>query len=305
MKDSKSLPQGVVIPLVTPVTKEGRIDEEGAARLVEHVVSHDCHPFVLGTTGESLSVPMESKLAYVKAAASANAGRKTFYAGISGMCVEESIMMGEKFAEEGAEILVAHLPSYYPIPEEYMLKYYADLADAVPLPLMLYNIPSTTHMSISVELVLKLSEHENIIGLKDSERDDARLDAILALFSEREDFSFQLGWAARSVKALKGGAEGIVPSTGNAFPQLYGNLYRAVQEGNLEEAEKYQTITDELGGVYQKGKMLSQAIAGLKTVLEQMGICEAHCLPPCYPLDLDESVAIIEKIRKMREEYEV
>jgi 4-hydroxy-tetrahydrodipicolinate synthase len=305
MNDKKSLPFGVVIPLVTPFTKEGRIDEEGAARLVEHVVSRDCHPFVLGTTGESLSISMESKIAFVKAATGANASRKTFYAGISGMCMEESIKMGEKFAEEGADILVAHLPSYYTLSEEYMLRYYTELADTVPLPLMLYNIPSTTHMSIPVEQVLKLSEHENIIGLKDSEQDDARLDAILALLRDREDFSFQLGWAARSVNALRGGAEGIVPSTGNAFPQLYSDLYKAVRKGDLEEAEKNQTMTDELGSVYQKGKLLSQSIVGLKIVLEHMGICEAHCLPPCYPLKIEESADILERMREIREKYEV
>ncbi len=297
--------KGVVIPLVTPFTSEGRIDEEASARLVEHVISHDCHPFVLGTTGESLSLPLSMKLEFVKLAVQANAGRKTFYAGISGMCMEESVIMGKHFADEGADILVAHLPSYYPLPERYMLNYYSELASSVSLPLMLYNIPVTTHMSIPVELVIKLCEHENIIGLKDSEQDVARLEALLALFSGREDFIFQLGWAAKSVHALKGGADGIVPSLGNAYPELYSKLYRAVQEGNLEEAEKYQTITNELGFIYQKRKILSQILPGLKIVLEQLGICESYCLPPCYPLDIQEAAAIIEGIREVRERYEI
>jgi dihydrodipicolinate synthase/N-acetylneuraminate lyase len=299
MKEIKA--EGVVIPLITPFTSAGSIDEGGTDRLVEHVVSHDCHPFVLGTTGESLSIPMEDKLYFVKAASRANNGRKTCYAGISGMCFVESVNAGKIFADNGVDILVAHLPSYYPMSEESMQRYFVELADALPLPLMLYNIKATTHMSIPMDIIITLSEHENIIGLKDSERDEARLDAMLDLFRERKDFSYQLGWAARSTHALKGGADGIIPSTGNAFPQFYSRLFNAVRNGDLEEAEKYQSLTDELGSVYQKGKLLSQALPGLKIILEHLGICESHCLPPCYPLDIEESARIIEEVNQIRE----
>jgi 4-hydroxy-tetrahydrodipicolinate synthase len=302
MKEIK--PEGVVIPLITPITSEGKIDERGTERLVEHIVSHDCHPFILGTTGESLSVPSDYKLNFMKAASKANAGRKICYAGISGMCFEESVRTGKSFADEGAEILVAHLPSYYPISDDHMKRYFIELADALPLPLMIYNIKATTHMSIPVDIVLTLSDHENIIGLKDSEQDEARLDAMLDLFRDREDFSYQLGWAVKSTRALRGGADGIVPSAGNAFPQLYSQLYRVVRKGDLEEAEKYQSLTDELGGVYQKGKLLSQALPGLKIVLEHLGICESHCLPPCYPLGIEEAARIIEEVNQIRQRSE-
>ncbi|MBA7572919.1 putative 2-dehydro-3-deoxy-D-gluconate aldolase YagE [subsurface metagenome] len=297
MKDIK--PQGVVIPLVTPFTGEGEIDKRATVQLLEHVVSQGCHPFILGTTGESTSIPMKSKLDYMKIAWKANAGRKTFYAGISGMSLEESIQMGKTYADEGADILVAHLPGYYPLPVQNMLRYYIDLADALPLPLILYNIKTTTHMSIPIEIVKKLSEHENIIGLKDSERDVNRLDDIAAYFRDRNDFSYLLGWAAKSSLALKAGADGIVPGTGNAFPGLYYELYLAIQEGDYEKGEKYQSITNELSLVYQEGKLLSQALPGLKVMMENLGICESHCLPPCYPLDSRETAAIVEKMRQI------
>ena len=89
MKEIK--PQGVVIPMVSPFTSKGKIDEAAARRLVEHVVDNGCHPFILGTTGESLSIPLEEKLVYMKAATEANAWRKTLYAGIAGMCLEDTI----------------------------------------------------------------------------------------------------------------------------------------------------------------------------------------------------------------------
>lgn len=297
----KAEPKGVVVPLVSPFTERGKIDEESAGRLVEHVVSNGCHPFILGTTGEALSIPMESKVACLKAAARTNAGRMTLYAGVSGMCLEETIQTGKVFADAGAEILVGNLPGYYPLPEEYMLRYFTELADALPRPLMIYNITATTHMSIPVHIVRELSSHGNIIGLKDSERDVDRLDALAAFAGETDGFFYQLGWAAMSVYALKAGADGIVPSTANAFPGLYYKLYRAVVDGDYKKAEIFQSVTNELSAVYQKDKLLSQALPGLKVMLEELGICRSHCISPCYPLKPEENVRIVKNMKEVME----
>lgn len=297
-------PKGVVVPLVSPFTESGRIDEEAAGRLVDHIVSKGCHPFVLGTTGEALSITAEDRIVYLKEAFKANAGRGILYAGIAGMCLEEVILAGRRYADEGAEILVANLPSYYPLPAEYMMRYFTELADALPRPLMIYNIKSTTHMSIPVELVKKLSSHENIIGLKDSERDVERLDILSEFSRNKSVFYYQLGWASRSVYALKAGADGIVPSTANAFPGLYRKLYMAAVNGNAQEAERLQVVTDELSAVYQKDKLLSQALPGLKVMLEELGICKAHCISPCYPLDQMEIQRIVKNMKVVIEKIE-
>jgi dihydrodipicolinate synthase/N-acetylneuraminate lyase len=299
MKEIK--PEGVVIPLVSPFTESGKIDEKGSIKLIQHIIDNGCHPFVLGTTGESLSIPMKEKLVYLRAAAKANAGRKILYAGISGMCMEETVLLGKAFADEGAEILVAHLPSYYPLPHDYMLRYFIELADALPRPLMLYNITATTHMSIPVDVIKELSKHDNIIGLKDSEQDLKRLDILAAFAAGTEGFYYQLGWAPQSIYALKAGADGIVPSTGNAFPKLYHELYLAVKEGDFEKAETYQLLTDELSVAHQKDKLLSQTLPGLKVMLEDLGICESHCISPCYPLGEQENKNIISQMRQIME----
>jgi 4-hydroxy-tetrahydrodipicolinate synthase len=297
----KSEPKGVVVPLVSPFTAEGKIDENAAVNLVDHVVSNGCHPFVLGTTGEALSIPAGEKLNYLKTAVKANGGRAVVYAGIASMCLEDSILAGKHYADEGAEILVANLPSYYPLPASSMLRYFSELADAVPVPLMIYNITATTHMSIPVETVKSLSGHGNIIGLKDSERDVERLDTLAAFARRTEGFYYQLGWAARSVYALKAGADGIVPSTANAFPELYHELYEAVLQGNDKRAGYLQELTDELSAVYQKDRLLSQALPGLKVMLAEMGICSAFGMAPCYSLDREEEGRIVRNMKEIME----
>ena len=297
----RSEPRGVVVPMVSPFTRSGKIDTESVMRLVDHIVSNGCHPFVLGTTGEALSIPAQERMVLLRAAVSANQSRKTVYAGIAGMCLEESIEAGKRFAGEGAEILVANLPSYYPLPAEYMFRYFTELADNLPKPLMIYNIKSTTHMSIPVEAVRQLSRHENIVGLKDSERDVDRLDTLVAFAKETPGFYYQLGWAARSVYALRAGADGIVPSTANAFPQLYNELYESSIGGDIERAEILQAVTNDFSTIYQKNKLLSQALPGLKIMLEHMGLCHAHCVAPCYPLGQEEGERIVRDLREAME----
>jgi 4-hydroxy-tetrahydrodipicolinate synthase len=166
---------------------------------------------------------------------------------------------------------------------------------------MLYNIKATTHMSIPVDTVKALGRHENVVGLKDSERDEERLDTLASYARDTEGFHYQLGWAAKSTYALKAGADGIVPSTANAFPDLYHKLYVAVQEGDDKKAARYQSLTDEISLIYQGGKLLSQALPGLKVMLEHMGICPSHCISPCYPLSQSENETIIGKTDQILE----
>lgn len=294
---TKEMYKGIVVPMVSPFTEKGEIDEAATGRLVDHITQNHCHPFVLGTTGEALSLTTSAKRILLKAAHAANAGKMTLYAGIASTCLEDSISNGNEFLELGADVLVAHLPSYYAINTASMYRYYMELADNLGGPLMLYNINATTHMSIPVDVVVRLSEHPNIVGLKDSERDVERLDTFLELFRDREDFAYQLGWAAQSMYAFENGADGIVPSTANAFPDLYYKLYRAALDGNHGEAEKYQALTDEISSIYQANRMLSETLPSLKVILEEMGICQSYALAPCYAIADEEKQNIRIKIQ--------
>ena len=105
-----------------------------------------------------------------------------------------------------------------------MYNYYKNLADNIKGPLMLYNIKATTHMSIPVEIIRRLSMHPNIVGLKDSERDLERMEACISISKGREDFAYFCGWAAQSAHSLELGADGIVPSTGIPYLSVRSSL---------------------------------------------------------------------------------
>ena len=286
---------GVVVPMVTPV-KNGSVDLEAVATIIRSFVEAGVDTLVMGTTGEGNLVPMGEGIDMIHTAVEAAEGKIRIYAGVTGLCLKEQISQIEGFARAGADVAVAILPSYYALTEEQMVNYYTTLADASPLPVMLYNILATTHLSIPVEAVRKLAEHPNIVGLKDSERDLERMEACIAIARSREDFTYFCGWAAQSAHSLELGADGIVPSTGNFVPKHFQALYEAAVAGDMEEANRLQAVTDEMAKIYQQGRPLGQQLAALKGIMEQCELCGREMLPPLTMLPEAEYQAIIEKI---------
>lgn len=234
-------------------------------------------------------MPEEEKTVVIETMAKFRGEGVTLFGCVSDTCLEAMIRRAKVFADLGAEVLVAHLPSYYKLGDAAILKWYEALAEESPLPLMIYNIPTTTHMSIPLELVDRLSHHPNIVGLKDSERDEQRLRASLELWKDRDDFSHFTGWAARSFDALKAGSDGIIPSSGNLIPQVYDALYRAACDQDEQKGRLMQKISDEVGLLYQGGRLLGESLAALKTMLEALHLCTAFTLPPIYPLAEEEA----------------
>jgi 4-hydroxy-tetrahydrodipicolinate synthase len=290
---------GVVIPMITPFTENRNIDKFSAVRITRHICDAGTYPFLLGTTGEAASVPVHKRIELIKSVKSDLKNGMQMYAGISDNCIETSIFLAKTFADLGVDYMVAHLPSYYPLNSDHMLKHYERLADQSPAPLIIYNILSTTRMSIPLNVLEKLSYHDNIAGVKDSERDLERLKKMSEKFTSRTDFSILCGWTTQSFHALSLGFDGIVPNPGNVSPKLFQDLYRSVKSGNKGEARQLQIMANELADVFQKDRILSEIIAGLKVMMSAMELCEPWVLPPLTRIDSKEEKKIKEKMSQV------
>jgi dihydrodipicolinate synthase/N-acetylneuraminate lyase len=284
--------KGVVIPAVTPLTSEHALDHEAVERLLAFFRSNHVLPFILGTTGESASLPASVKYEYIQTATRAKQAGDVLYAGISSNNLQESVGMARTCFDAGVDVVVATLPSYYALSPYQMTTYFEQLAEQVKGPLMIYNIPATTHMSIPLDVIDTLSHHENIVGVKDSERSDERLKASLELWAKRSDFSYFLGWAARSAEALLNGGDGIIPSTGNFEPKLYADLYQ-------KPDQQLQQRSDVLGNVYQQGKLLGESLWALKVIMKQKGLCDTFMMPPLQQLSAEEEQKIIKAYKEV------
>lgn len=287
-----------MVPMVTPLCADRSIDLDAVSTLVNHLIEGDCHPFVLGTTGESSSITFENKVALVKKTVEVAKGKAMIYAGISGNSFQESLDQAKIFTDLGVDVLVAHVPYYYPLNQDHILNYYQQLASSVSLPLIVYNMPMTTNMSINLDTVDALSKHPNIVGYKESERGEERMAKAIGLWKDRDDFSYLLGWAAKSYEAMQLGADGLVPSTGNLTPQLYSTIYEGVLAGNNEGAQKAQEKSDAISKVYQENQILCNAIPILKCLLANYKLCSKAVLLPMIEVNETEEKIALEKIKQ-------
>lgn len=294
---------GVIIPMVTPINADLDIDRNAVDSIMKTFTINGVSAFLLGTTGESVSVPDVQKTNLVKWSVESAKNQTMIYAGISGNCLQESINAGNQYADLGVDVLVAHLPFYYPLTPEDMLRHFESLANGLRLPLVLYNNPATARWSLPIEVIETLSHHPNIVAIKDSERGLGRIDKSLELWKERTDFSYLLGWAAQSAYALAKGCNGIVPSTGNLVPDLYKRLYDAARNNLHSEAERLQKITDEIGEICQKNNDLNRSIPALKVMMATYGICQPYVYPPMHEIEMTEQLIIKEKTKGILEKY--
>lgn len=271
---------GVVVPMITPLNKDLTVDVVAVKRIVTLFSKNNIHPLVLGTTGESSSINENESIKLVEAAVKAKGENQCIYAGIVGNQVSDLINRGNAYIALGADCVVATLPSYYGLTPDQMTIFYKTLADKISGPIMLYNITATTQMSIPFEVISKLSNHPNIWGLKDSERDLNRMKNFINEYRENEKFSYFCGWGAQSAGSLKQGADGIVPSTGNYVPEMYKELYNAALDKEWNVCSKWQKETDLIAQQYQKDKTLGQSLAVLKSLMQKKELCNKTMMPP-------------------------
>jgi 4-hydroxy-tetrahydrodipicolinate synthase len=288
--------RGVVVPMVTPVQADGQLDVTSVRKIVTYFAENHVSPLLMGTTGEGNSVSPTEGLLLVENAVKVAEERILIYAGLTGNCVSEQIKQANSYTAAGADVIVATLPTYYALTPQQMEEYYLHLANNIKGPLMLYNILATTHMSIPVDVIERLSHHSNIVGLKDSERDLERMSRCIDIAKERDDFAFFCGWAAKSAYSLSLGGDGIVPSTGNYDPGKFNELYEAAVSGDMDRANQLQEETDRIAKIYQAGRTLGQSLTALKVMMGTKGLCDPWMLPPLSRLTEEDEKDIVRQV---------
>lgn len=290
---------GVIVPLVTPVTPAGELDTAAAERLVDHLASNGCGMLVLGTTGEVASLPRDLRQRYVEIAVKVTAKRTPVFACPASNCVSFSIETANDYLKAGADAVVGLLPNYYKLEPAEMLAYFERLADGVRGPLMVYNMPATTGMSIPLDVIETLAARANVTGLKDSEGTAGRREDVAKRFGGRADFSLFMGIAAHSIPALRLGFDGLVPSSGNLYPERWSALYRAARAGDWTTAEKLQAQLDALNTIFQRNRTLGQSLGALKASLALRQLCGPDMVPPLLPLSLAEQEAVRSEVARL------
>ncbi len=291
MKTNPLRPErGIVPPLVTPLTDQHQIDVPGLERLLEHVVGGGVHGvFILGTTGEGPSICFKSRQEIIRQTCRIIGGRIPIYVGISDAAINESIAVANFAADEGCSFVVATPPFYYPVGQNELKAYFQKLLANVPLPTMLYNMPSVTGLSIEPDTVRALLDHEKCVGLKDSSGDLNYFKKVLKIASDREEFSVMIGPEHLLAESLALGGNGGVAGGANIWPSLFADLYEASLSKELADLSSLSSSISQLGEIYKVGpESIPATIARTKAALSICGICGEITAPPILPVNNNE-----------------
>lgn len=284
--------------MVTPVTPTGQLDESAVERLVAFLVAGGVDGiFVLGTTGEGTSVPRAFRRRLVERTVAQAGQRVKVYAGICDPSPMD-VTAGNDYFHAGADAVVVRPPVAFPL--EQLLPWLKALLAGLEGPLILYNIPATTNVSIPLDVLDQLIGHPNLAGIKESEYSLPRLEELLRRFGDRPEFAIFVGVGRLMAQGLKLGAEGIVPSVGNLIPDVCRQLCACAQRGDWAEAECHAQRMSAVSALYQHGRTLSQSLVALKVAMCCRGLCEPYVLPPLVPLPQAELERIREQMSRLQ-----
>lgn len=285
--------RGVIVPMVTPVTAQGALDEAAVGRIVDFLCAGGVHGvFVLGTTGEALAIPAAMRDRLVQLTVERVHGRALVYAGISANALPESVAAGNRYLAMGVDAVVAHVPRHFEKQPEQAWGFFADLAAQLQGDFILYNMPLTTNVSLPIPLCKETAHQPRVIGIKDSENDSARMVELLKELGDKKNFSVFIGTGPLMGKGLLLGAEGIVPSVGNIAPALCRELYDAAVRGDEPGTEALHKKLMAVSSIYQNGRKLGPSLAALKGAMALLGLCGPNMLPPLKVVDAAEMAAL-------------
>jgi dihydrodipicolinate synthase/N-acetylneuraminate lyase len=288
--------EGVIVALLTPVDREGKVDHGALRQLVERVTSRGVTGVSpLGSTGEGYSLGLEQRLAVVDTVAGSVPAGMPVIPGVFAHNHEQAVAEIAAYANHGGTAVLAAPPGYYPLRAAEQEAYFSRLADAAALPLVMYNIPVYTKVQIAPAVAAALAAHPRVAGLKDSGRDlgyaTELLDAVRAA-GAAADFSVLTGADTMLVPYLLAGARGTICANANVVPELVIAVYDAVRAGKLDDALRLEGRLRKL----QAALGIGAPPAAYKAAVASSGVGEPWLVPPRLPLTEAETAELLERL---------
>ena len=280
---------GTGVALVTPFTSNLQVDYAGWRRLLDFCIEGGVEYLVInGTTGESPTVTAAEKAELLHVAREHVAGRVPLVYGIGGNDTAVTAALLHDTDLRGVTAILSASPAYNKPSQAGLIAHYLRLADASPLPLLLYNVPGRTASNLTADTTLRLAQHPHIIGIKEA---SSNLEQCLTILSRRPTgFLVLSGDDMLTPSLIAHGAEGVISVLGNAFPKRFSDLTRLALAGNFAAASKALFEFLPLNPLmYEESNPV-----GVKAALEALGVCGAAVRLPL----LEASSGLKERISK-------
>lgn len=272
--------RGTGVAIVTPFKANNEVDFEGLENVTNHIINGKCEYIViLGTTGETATLNKQEKQQVVDTIKRVNNGRVPLVMGIGGNNTAEILETIAHFDFTSFDAVLSVSPYYNKPNQQGLIHHYTAIADACPVPVILYNVPGRTGSNMTAATTLTLAKHPNIIGMKEA---SGNMEQCMAIIKNKpDDFLVISGDDALTLPLIGAGMDGVISVIANAYPADWSEMVRLALAGDFVAARKlHYKLLDLSITIFADGSP-----GGIKELLNYMNVCGTHVRLPLYPVN--------------------
>ena len=289
--------QGSLVALVTPLLKNGDVDYESLSNLLDWHIENATNGIVsVGTTGESATLNVKEHIEVIDYSVKYVQNRIPVIAGTGANSTDEAIELSLEAKLKGADYVLLVTPYYNKPNQKGLLAHYEKIANNVDIKQILYNVPSRTACDLKPETVSVLSEHKNIVGLKEAVDDIERIKELVKISNNSSDFAILSGDDPTFMNALIEGAHGVISVAANVIPKSISQICKLIREDNIAEAKELNAVNN---NIYRLLFVESNPIP-VKWMLTKMGMIENSIRLPLIELDETYHDEILSELNKLK-----
>jgi 4-hydroxy-tetrahydrodipicolinate synthase len=293
--------KGIIPPVSTIFDQSGKLDREGMGRLIDFIIESGAHGlFFLGSGGEFSQMSVEERMECAEFATKYVGGRLPVLIGTGSSSTREVIALNQYSKEIGADGVVTINPYYWALTDDNLYKHYREVAEAVDIPILLYNFPTLTGQELTPEMVLRLAKDcPNIVGIKDTVDTAGHIrELILQVKAVRPEFSVFCGFDDHLWNTLSLGGDGAISASGNFAPELTVGIYKAFQAKDYALGIE---LHRKLAYVPLMYKLDTPLVSVIKEATRLRGIdISTYVQPPARQLDESKKQQLAELLEKLR-----
>jgi len=284
---------GSIVALVTPMHEDGSVDYDALRRLVDwHIAEGTACIGAVGTTGESPTVTVEEHCEVIRVCVEHAKGRIPVMAGTGGNSTSEAIELSRYALKVGADCTLSVVPYYNKPSQEGIYRHFKAIAEAVDIPMVLYNVPGRTVADMNVETTVRLAQVPGIVGIKEA---SGQIDRAAWLIKQApKGFSIYSGDDGTAIALMLLGGHGNVSVTANVAPRLMSQLCKAALAGQAKEAAAIHLKLLAL----HKNLFIEPSPAPTKWAMARLGLCSDALRLPITPLSDDGQKAVEQALRE-------
>jgi 4-hydroxy-tetrahydrodipicolinate synthase len=290
------VPKGIIIPTVTPVTADGKINEPVLRQMTEHFIKSGIHGlFPMGTSGEFYAFKEDEYRQVLSVTLEQAAGRVPVYAGATSITTQNAIAQVKIAKEVGVDAVSVLTPMFISQTQDEIYEFYRAIAESTDLPIIIYNNKPKTNVTVTPDTIAKLAEIDNIVGVKDSTGDFTNTEEYLRLTRGNSNFHVLMGRDTLIFAALCYGATGAVASCANVAPKITADIYDKFVAGDYKGALEAQFLLAPLRIASNMGTFP----AVIKEGMNLQGIDVGKCIDPIQEITPDQKNKLAKVLKDM------